>query len=31
LGADEIREYLQTEMMSTKALEKLIKNMGVDL
>jgi hypothetical protein len=31
LGADEIREYLQTEMMSTQALEKLIKNMGVDL
>ena len=31
LGANEIREYLQTEMMSTQALEKLIKNMGVDI
>ena len=30
LGANEIREYLQTEMMSTLALEKLIKNMGID-
>jgi hypothetical protein len=30
LSANEVREYLQTEMMSTKALEKLIKNMGVD-
>jgi hypothetical protein len=31
LGAEEIRVYLKTEMMSTKALERLIRNMGVDL
>jgi hypothetical protein len=31
LDSNEIRGYLQTEMMSTKALEKLIKNMGVDI
>ena len=31
LGADEIRLYLRTEMMSTKALDKLIANMGVNL
>jgi hypothetical protein len=31
LSAKEIREYLQTEMMSTQALERLITNMGVDL
>ena len=31
LSAKEIREYLQTEMMSTQALERLIRNMGVDL
>lgn len=31
LSADEIRLYLKTEMMSTKALEQLIRNMGVDL
>jgi hypothetical protein len=31
LSAEEIRVYLQTEMMSTQALERLIKNMGVDL
>jgi predicted SprT family Zn-dependent metalloprotease len=30
-SAAEIRVYLQTEMMSTKALDRLIKNMGVDL
>ncbi len=31
LSAKEIRVYLQTEMMSTQALERLIRNMGVDL
>jgi hypothetical protein len=31
LSAKEIREYLQTEMISTQALERLITNMGVDL
>ena len=31
LSAEDIRVYLKTEMMSTKALNKLIKNMGVDL
>lgn len=31
LNAEEIRVYLKTEMMSTQALEHLIKNMGVDL
>ncbi len=31
LGAKDIRVYLKTEMMSTKALEKLIANMGVEL
>jgi hypothetical protein len=31
LNAEEIRLYLKTEMMSTKALERLIKNMGVAL
>ena len=31
LSAAEIRVYLKTEMMSTKALDKLIRNMGVDL
>lgn len=31
LGAAEIRMYLKTEMMSKKALDKLIRNMGVDL
>jgi hypothetical protein len=31
LGAEEIRLYLKTEMMSDSALEKLICNVGVDL
>jgi hypothetical protein len=31
LSAEEIRLYLKTEMMSTKALERLINNMGVKL
>lgn len=31
LSAEDIRVYLKTEMMSTKALDKLIANMGVDL
>jgi hypothetical protein len=31
LSAADIRLYLKTEMMSTKALDKLIVNMGVDL
>ena len=31
LSAEEIRLYLKTEMMSTKALERLIDNMGVKL
>jgi hypothetical protein len=31
LSAAEIRVYLQTEMMSSKALDKLIRNMGIDL
>jgi hypothetical protein len=31
LNSANIRVYLKTEMMSTKALEKLIGNMGVDL
>jgi hypothetical protein len=31
LSAADIRLYLKTEMMSTKALDKLIANMGVDL
>lgn len=31
LSAKEIRLYLKTEMMSTKALERLIKNMSVTL
>ena len=31
LNGQEIRVYLQTEMMSSQALERLIKNMGVDL
>jgi hypothetical protein len=31
LNKEEIRVYLKTEMMSTKALDKLIRNMGVDL
>ncbi len=30
LNTAEIRVYLKTEMMSSKALDKLIKNMGVD-
>ena len=31
LNTEEIRLYLKTEMMSTDALDKLIKNMGVNL
>jgi hypothetical protein len=31
LSTSDIRVYLKTEMMSTKALDKLIQNMGVDL
>lgn len=31
LSVEEIRVYLKTEMMSTQALERLIRNMGVDL
>jgi hypothetical protein len=31
LSAVDIRVYLKTEMMSTKALDKLIANMGVDI
>ena len=31
LSAAEIRVYLKTEMMSTQALDRLIRNMGVDL
>jgi len=31
LSASEIRVYLKTEMMSTKALDKLIKNIGINL
>jgi hypothetical protein len=31
LSAAEIRLYLKTEMMSTQALEKLIRNMGVEI
>ncbi len=31
LNSANIRVYLKTEMMSTKALEKLIGNMGIDL
>jgi hypothetical protein len=31
LSAAEIRVYLQTEMMSTQALDRLIKNMGIYL
>jgi hypothetical protein len=31
LSTSDIRVYLKTEMMSTKALDKLIANMGVDL
>jgi hypothetical protein len=31
LSAADIRLYLKTEMMSTKALDKLIANMGIDL
>ncbi len=31
MNTEEIRVYLKTEMMSTQTLERLIKNMGVDL
>jgi hypothetical protein len=31
LSAAEIRFYLKTEMMSNAVLDKLIRNMGVDL
>jgi hypothetical protein len=31
LSATEIRVYLKTEMMSAKALDKLIRNIGVNL
>jgi len=31
LGAAEIRTYLKTEMMSTQALDKLIRNMGIEI